>query len=136
MLHPYYNYYIAMKNIYSILMLFCSCYSPLTSTYPRKTDLSDILKPGAELIKLAGDFRFTEGPAADKAGNVYFTDQPNDRIMIWSTGGELSTFMQPSGRSNGMFFDRQGITSGRVPMKKMRFGKLPRKRSGSNSLKV
>ncbi len=67
--------------------------------------LSEILKPGASLVKLAGEFSFTEGPAADKAGNVYFTDQPNDRIMKWSTKGVLSTFMQPSGRSNGMFFD-------------------------------
>ena len=75
---------------------------------PQKNDLSFIIKPGAQLEKLAGDFAFTEGPAADLEGNVYFTDQPNDRIMIWSTTGELSTFMQPSGRSNGMFFDTHG----------------------------
>jgi len=70
--------------------------------------LSSILKPGTNPVKLAGDFNFTEGPAPDKAGNVYFTDQPNDRIMVWSTKGELSTFMQPSGRSNGLFFDSKG----------------------------
>jgi len=72
------------------------------------SDLSSILKPGAEPVKLAGDFAFTEGPAPDKAGNVYFTDQPNDRIMVWSKKGGLSTFMQPSGRSNGLFFDNKG----------------------------
>ena len=69
---------------------------------------SAIIKNGAALEKLAGDFSFTEGPAADKAGNVFFTDQPNDRIMKWSISGELSTFMQPSGRSNGLFFDKSG----------------------------
>lgn len=74
----------------------------------QEDNLSGILKSGAGLVKLAGEFSFTEGPAADKAGNVYFTDQPNDRIMKWSTEGELSTFMQPSGRSNGMFFDGHG----------------------------
>lgn len=58
--------------------------------------------------KLADGFQFTEGPAADAEGNVYFTDQPNDRIMIWTVGGELETFMQPSGRSNGLYFDYQG----------------------------
>jgi len=72
------------------------------------SDLSSILKPGAVPVKLAGDFAFTEGPAPDKAGNVYFTDQPNDRIMVWSKKKGLSTFMQPSGRSNGLFFDNKG----------------------------
>jgi gluconolactonase len=67
-----------------------------------------IAAPGAEVEKLSGEFEFTEGPAADKAGNVFFTDQPNDRIMKWSVDGELSTFMQPSGRSNGLCFDDEG----------------------------
>ena len=53
-------------------------------------------------------YSFTEGPAVDAAGNVYFTDQPNDRIMKWSTDGEISTFMQPAGRANGLFFDADG----------------------------
>ena len=70
--------------------------------------LSAILKPGAVVEKLSGEFSFTEGPAADAPGNVYFTDQPNDRIMVWRVNGELSTFLQPSGRSNGLFFDREG----------------------------
>ena len=30
-----------------------------------------VVAPGAEAHKLAGDFRFTEGPASDAAGNVY-----------------------------------------------------------------
>lgn len=68
--------------------------------------LDDILQPGAKAEKLADGFQFTEGPSADSKGNVYFTDQPNDRIMKWSTAGELSTFMQPSGRSNGLAFDK------------------------------
>ncbi len=70
-------------------------------------DLKDVLEPGAELKKLADGFSFTEGPSADSKGNVYFTDQPNDRIMMWSVSGELSTFMQPSGRSNGLAFDNE-----------------------------
>ncbi len=69
---------------------------------------SSLIKEGATLQKLSGEFAFTEGPAADAEGNVYFTDQPNDRIMKWSIDGQLSTFMQPSGRSNGMYFDRKG----------------------------
>ena len=67
-----------------------------------------IVAPGAKLEKLAGDFQFTEGPTADAAGNVFFTDQPNDRILKWSVDGKLSTFAQPAGRANGMCFDAQG----------------------------
>lgn len=60
---------------------------------------------GAELKKLADGFKFTEGPAVDREGNVYFTDQPNDRIHKWSVDGELSVFLEPAGRSNGLYID-------------------------------
>lgn len=69
---------------------------------------SKVVAPGATLQKLADTFTFTEGPAADKDGNVLFTDQPNDRIMKWSTDGKLTTFMQPCGRANGLSFDAEG----------------------------
>lgn len=65
--------------------------------------------PGAELQLVSEGYKFTEGPAADPVGNVYFTDQPNDRILKWSAAtGKVETFMQPSGRANGLYFDKQG----------------------------
>jgi gluconolactonase len=67
-----------------------------------------VLAPGAKVEKLAGDFAFTEGPTCDAGGNLFFTDQPNDRIMRWSADGKLSVFLQPAGRSNGMRFDASG----------------------------
>ncbi len=70
--------------------------------------LSAIIKPGSSLEKLADGFQFTEGPSADAKGNVYFTDQPNDRIMVWNNKTGLSIFLQPSGRSNGLAFDKEG----------------------------
>ena len=66
------------------------------------------IKPGAKLEKLADGFLFTEGPSSDAKGNVYFTDQPNNRIMIWTTEGKLLPFLQPCGRSNGLCFDNKG----------------------------
>jgi len=69
---------------------------------------SAIIAPGAKVEKLGGDYAFTEGPAADAEGNVYFTDQPNDRIVKWSIDGKLSDFMKPCGRSNGLCFDAKG----------------------------
>ena len=77
--------------------------------FMKKEQGEKLIQPGAQLEKLADGFLFTEGPSSDAKGNVYFTDQPNDRIMVWSTSGELSTFMQPSGRSNGLSFDKDGF---------------------------
>jgi gluconolactonase len=68
---------------------------------------SKIIAPGATLQKLGGGFVFTEGPACDGAGNVFFTDQPNDRILKWSIDGKLTTFMHPCGRANGLSFDHE-----------------------------
>src|SRR5579864_1915954 len=62
-----------------------------TAAGPIVDEGNPILAPGAKLEKLAGGFIFTEGPASDNNGNVYFTDQPNDRIMLWSVDGKLST---------------------------------------------
>ena len=69
---------------------------------------SSIMAEGAKVEKLADGFKFTEGPSADLEGNVYFTDQPNDRILKWSVEGKLSTFLEPAGRSNGLCFDGKG----------------------------
>src|SRR5229473_1396412 len=74
----------------------------------RAAAASPIIAPGATLQKLAGGFMFTEGPAADADGNVFFTDQPNNRILKWSTDGKLTTFLKPCGRSNGLCFDAEG----------------------------
>ncbi len=72
-------------------------------------DPDGIIAAGAHVEKLSGGFSFTEGPAPDAAGNVYFTDQPNDRIMKWSVNGILTTFLKPCGRSNGLYFDADGM---------------------------
>jgi gluconolactonase len=54
-------------------------------------------------------FGFTEGPAVDKDGNVFFTDQPNDKIYKWKAStGQITTFLTGTGRSNGMAFDKDG----------------------------
>jgi gluconolactonase len=67
-----------------------------------------LIAPGAKIERLAEGFKFTEGPAADAKGNVYFTDQPNDRILRYDTDGKLTTWMQPCGRSNGLCFGPDG----------------------------
>jgi gluconolactonase len=67
-----------------------------------------LIAEGAKLELVSSQFSFTEGPSVDKNGNVFFTDQPNDKIWKWEPGGKLSVFMDKTGRSNGMYFDHKG----------------------------
>lgn len=79
---------------------------PLMASAADKSPVAD----GAKPEKVSDAFKFTEGPAVDADGNVYFTDQPNDRIHVWTaTDGKISTFLEPCGRSNGLCFDKDGF---------------------------
>ena len=91
-----------MKRLVCILLIFA------LSPGAARAEGSTIIAADAKLEKLAGGFKFTEGPAVDADGNVYFTDQPNDRIVKWSVEGKQSTFLEPCGRSNGLCFDDKG----------------------------
>ncbi|MEF8985493.1 MAG: SMP-30/gluconolactonase/LRE family protein [Bacteroidales bacterium] len=72
-------------------------------------DTQGIVAEDASLELLGTGFEFTEGPAPDDEGNVYFTDQPNNDIVKWDAStGEVTLFMDEAGRSNGMFFDDRG----------------------------
>ncbi|WP_157363677.1 SMP-30/gluconolactonase/LRE family protein [Alkaliflexus imshenetskii] len=69
---------------------------------------NSIIANGATPVLVSDAFKFTEGPASDAYGNVYFTDQPNNRIHKWSLDGTISLFMEESGRANGLYFDNEG----------------------------
>lgn len=58
--------------------------------------------------RLHTGFRFTEGPAADAQGNLYFSDLPTEKVYRVSTDGKLTTFLKESLRTNGLFFDPAG----------------------------
>lgn len=68
------------------------------------------LPPGVDASPTtATSIAFTEGPACDSNGNVYFTDIVNNRILkLDAQTGRYSTFREPSGRANGLLFDAQG----------------------------
>lgn len=63
--------------------------------------------PVGEIVKLHSGFKFTEGPAADAQGNLYFTDIPNNRIHHVDLEGKLSTFLEDSVACNGLKVDAQ-----------------------------
>jgi gluconolactonase len=73
------------------------------------TARAQLVAPGESPKRVASDLRFGEGPTRDPAGNVYFVDQPNDRILEWNAKTDaVTTFLQPSGYSNGLCFDADG----------------------------
>lgn len=83
----------------------CRC-NPADTAY---FDPTCLLAPNARLKTLGEGYSFTEGPAVDKRGNIFFTDQPNDKIYKWSVNsGRITTFLTGTGRSNGMAFDKDG----------------------------
>jgi len=69
---------------------------------------SELLAPGASVTKLADGFVFTEGPAADAEGNLYFSDTRGNKTYKWTVGEGLSTFQEDSRGANGLFFDTDG----------------------------
>lgn len=74
-------------------------------------DPGNLVSPAAhgKLDTIGKGFSFTEGPAVNKEGNIYFTDQPNDKIYRWTfKNGAITNFLTGTGRSNGMEFDKDG----------------------------
>ncbi len=70
--------------------------------------LDDVVAPGTVAEKLADGFKFTEGATVNAAGEVFFVDQPNNKILRWNREQGLRTFMDPAGRANGMCFAPDG----------------------------
>ena len=96
--------YHLLKLSFSVL-----CFLAVYTASGQIEDKKNIVAKNAQVVKLGDGYSFTEGPAVDRPGNVYFTDQPNNRIIKWSfSSGELTTFTDDAGRSNGMYFNREG----------------------------
>src|SRR3954452_2538072 len=65
--------------------------------------------PTGPLTKLEGKYGFTEGPAVDPAGDVYFSDIPNERIhKIEAATGKVSVFREKSNHANGLMVNAKG----------------------------
>ena len=77
--------------------------------WPSGAEAADLVAPGANPVKLAGGFKFTEGPAVAANGDVYFTDIPNNRIHKWAVSEKkLSIFAEESNGANGLYFADDG----------------------------
>jgi gluconolactonase len=64
--------------------------------------LDDIIPPGTKPETLGQGYGFTEGPAADRRGNVYFSDGQNNSIYFWEVGKPVALFAKDSTDAVGM----------------------------------
>jgi gluconolactonase len=93
-----------MKRI-AIIVFFTIAFQ---TTEAQDTAPFRLIKKNAKPVLLSSQFKFTEGPAVDGDGNVFFTDQPNNRILKWSPDAGITVFMENAGRANGLYFDKNG----------------------------
>ena len=61
-----------------------------------------------QIDRVAGGFRFTEGPAWSHEGFLLFSDVPNDQILKYIPGEKPTVFRENSNGANGNAFDAQG----------------------------
>ena len=64
--------------------------------------------PVGAVKKLHSGLQFTEGPASDGKGNLYFSDIPADKIYQLDNQGVLSTLLEPSNHTNGLMISGTG----------------------------
>jgi len=101
------NLFMLMHNLLRMVVLAAVALSAL----PQGANGADSIPgigPSGEIKKLHTDLKFTEGPAADADGNLFFSDIPADRIYKLDGQGALSVFLEPSHHTNGLMVDGKG----------------------------
>lgn len=94
-----------MRTLLSMVILFATV--PWASA--QDMPLSDVLIPGQDWELIADGYKFTEGPAADADGDVYFVDVPNQLVLkVDHATKQVSTFSQGQGATSGLMFGPDG----------------------------
>ena len=102
------RFYLAVLLLFQFLNIACS-HKKNKSLEILSEEFKEIIEPDAVIEKLAHGFQFTEGPAWHPDGYLLFSDIPANTIYRWSPYDSVSIYLQPSGNSNGLAFDSQGI---------------------------
>ncbi len=70
--------------------------------------LTNLFVPGEQWQVVGEGYKFTEGPAANSKGEVFFTDIPNSRIYKIGLDGKVSLFKENTAEANGLMFGPDG----------------------------
>jgi gluconolactonase len=74
--------------------------------------VAGVLIEGQGWQLIADGYKFTEGPAVDAAGQVYFTDIPSNRIHKIALDDKVSLFAENTAGTNGLMFGPDGLLYG------------------------
>jgi len=75
----------------------------------RSPKLLDLIDADAELEQLGTGCEFTEGPVWHAEGKfLLFSDIPANQMKKWTAEEGITNFRVPSGKSNGLTYDKQG----------------------------
>jgi sugar lactone lactonase YvrE/enterochelin esterase-like enzyme len=80
---------------------------PIVAGHPPELRI-DLLIPGEDWELVSEGHKFTEGPSANAAGEVFFTDGGNGRIHKVALDGTVSVFVDNSPGVNGLAFGPDG----------------------------
>ena len=69
---------------------------------------TSLLIPGEDWELVSDGHKFTEGPAVNSNGEVFFTDIPNSKIHKIDLNGHVSVFTSDSRRAAGLMFGPDG----------------------------
>jgi sugar lactone lactonase YvrE/enterochelin esterase-like enzyme len=70
--------------------------------------LAEIVDPASPWQLVSEGYKFTEGPAANAKGEVFFNDIPNSKTYKIALDGKVSEFIADSKRANGQHFGPDG----------------------------
>ena len=70
--------------------------------------LSQVLSDGEGWQLVAEGYKFTEGPAIDKGGTVYFVDVPESVILKIGSDGKAVVWAKDTGKASGLMFGPAG----------------------------
>ncbi len=82
--------------------------APIRAAGPSKQPVASILSPGEGWQLVSEGHKFTEGPAANAKGEIFFTDIPSNRIHKIGLDGRVTVFKEDSGAANGLKFGPDG----------------------------
>ncbi|MFM9961683.1 MAG: SMP-30/gluconolactonase/LRE family protein, partial [Planctomycetaceae bacterium] len=81
---------------------------PIAARPVRGEQRFTVLIPGEGWQLVSEGHQFTEGPAVNEAGEVFFTDLRTSQIFKVGLDGKVSLFASDTGAANGLTFDADG----------------------------